>query len=75
MPVFDRPFTLQVVPLLEAPIPDHYVDDGQGNQPTDNVKGVDPGHGEEERVTKPVLGGPKALPDPSLHPLYDLAIR
>ena len=38
----------QVVPLPEAPIPDHYVDDGQGNQPTDKVKGVDPGHGEEE---------------------------
>ena len=29
----------------------------------------------KKRVPKPVLDGPKAPPDPSLHPLYDLATR
>ena len=29
----------------------------------------------KKRVPKPVLGGPRDPPDPSLHPLYDLAIR
>jgi len=75
VPVFDRPFTPQVVTLPEAPIPDHSVDDGQGNQPTDNVKGVGIPVMVKKRVPKPVLGGPRAPPDPSLHPLYDLAIR